>query len=227
MTGKSHRTIGYLRVSIGTQDLKKNRAEILAFANEKDLGRVEFVEETTSGRMAWRDRKIATVLHGLGADDILIVSELSRIGRSMLDCMEILAIAAKREILAIAAKREILAIAAKREILAIAAKREIRVYAIKGNWHLDETIQSKIMAMVFSMAAEIERGLISARTKEALRARRASGLPVGRPKGPGKSKLDKHRPEIEAVLANGSTQKFIAKRYNSSPANLANWLKRV
>ena len=184
MTGKSHRTIGYLRVSTGTQDLKKNRAEILAFANEKDLGRVEFVE---------------TVLDVLGADDILIVSELSRIRRSMLDCME---------------------------ILAIAAKREIRVYAIKGNCHLDETIQSKIMAMVFSMATEVERGLISARTKEALRARRASGLPVGRPKGPGKSKLDKHRPEIEALLANGSTQKFIAKRYNSSPANLANWLKK-
>ena len=79
---------------------------------------------------------------------------------------------------------------------------------------------------VFSMAAEIERGLISARTKEVLRARRASGLPVGRPKGPGKSKLDKHRPEIEVLLANGSTQKFIAKRYNSSPANLAIWLKK-
>ena len=193
MIGKSHRTIGYLRVSTGTQDLKKNRAEILAFANEKDLGRVEFVEETASGRTAWRDRKIATViatvLDGLEADDILIVSELSRIGRSMLDCMK---------------------------ILAIAAKREIRVYAIKGNWQLDETIQSKIMAMVFSMAAETE----------ALRARRACGLPVGRPKGPGKSKLDKHRPEIEALLANGSTQKFIAKRYNSSPANLANWLKK-
>ena len=81
------------------------------------------------------------------------------------------------------------------------------------------------MAMVFSMAAKIERGLISARTKETLRARRASGLPVGRSKGSGKSKLDKHRPEIEALLANGSTRKFIAKRYNSSPANLANWKK--
>ena len=74
--------------------------------------------------------------------------------------------------------------------------------------------------------AEIERGLISARTKEALRARRASGLPVGRPNRPGKSKLDKNRSEIEALLANGSTQKFIAKRYKSSPANLANWMKK-
>ena len=82
------------------------------------------------------------------------------------------------------------------------------------------------MAMVFSMAAEIERGLISARTKEALRARQASGLPVGRPNRPGKSKLDKHRSEIEALLANRSTQKFIAKRYKSSPANHANWMKK-
>ena len=56
MTGKSHKTIRYLQVSTGTQDLKKNRAEILAFANEKDLGRVEFVEETASGGTAWRDR---------------------------------------------------------------------------------------------------------------------------------------------------------------------------
>ena len=66
---------GLAQFSTGTQDLKKNRAEILAFANEKDLGRVEFVEETASGRTAWRDRKIVTVLDGLGADDILIVSE--------------------------------------------------------------------------------------------------------------------------------------------------------
>ena len=63
------------------------------------------------------------------------------------------------------------------EVLAISAKQEIRVHAIKGNWHVDEIIQGEIVAMVFSMAAGIERGLISARTKEALRARRASGLP--------------------------------------------------
>ncbi|MDE0304222.1 MAG: hypothetical protein OXI87_04960 [Albidovulum sp.] len=62
--------------------------------------------------------------------------------------------------------------------------------------------------MAFSMAAEIEHDLISARNREALRARKASGLPLGRPKGPGKSKLDPYRPEIEALLANGSTQKF-------------------
>ena len=80
--------------------------------------------------------------------------------------------------------------------------------------------------MAFSMAAEIERDLISARTKEALKARKASGKPLGRPKGPGKSKLDDYRPEIEALLANGSTQRFTAQRYHTTPANLSNWIKK-
>ena len=192
-------TIGYLRVSTEGQDLEKNRADILILANKEDLGRVRFVEEKISGKTPWRKRKIAAVIEELQAGDALIVSELSRLGRSMLECME---------------------------ILSIAAARKIRVYAIKGNWRLDETIQSKIIAMAFSMAAEIERDLISARTTEALRARKASGLPLGRPKGPGKSKLDPYRPEIEALIANGSTQRFIAKRYKTTPANLNNWLKK-
>ena len=68
--------------------------------------------------------------------------------------------------------------------------------------------------------------IVSARTREALRARKASGKPLGRPKGPGKSKLDPFRPEIEALLASGSTQKFIAKRYNTTPGNFANWMKK-
>ncbi|MDO5757595.1 MAG: recombinase family protein [Rhodobacterales bacterium] len=203
MSGKSTsstpRTVGYLRVSTEAQDLDKNRADILALANREDLGRVDFVEEKVSGKTPWRKRKIAAVLDELREGDVLIVSELSRLGRSMLECME---------------------------ILSIAAARRIRVYAIKGNWRLDDTIQSKIVAMAFSMAAEIERDLISARTTEALRARKASGLPLGRPKGPGKSKLDRFRTEIEALLANGSTQAFIAKRYGTTPANLSNWIRK-
>ena len=87
-------------------------------------------------------------------------------------------------------------------------------------------IQSKIIAMAFSMAAEIERDLISQRTKEALRFKRAQGMKLGRPMGPGKSKLDAYRPEIESLLANGSTQKFIARRYHTTEANLHNWLKK-
>jgi DNA invertase Pin-like site-specific DNA recombinase len=127
------------------------------------------------------------------------VSELSRLGRSMLECME---------------------------ILSIAAQKGVNVYAVKGNWRLDSSIQSKIIAMAFAMASEIERDLISKRTKEALVARKANGMKLGPPKGVGKSKLDQYRPEIEALMNNGSTQTFIAKRYGTTEANLHHWLKQ-
>lgn len=192
-------TVAYLRVSTIDQDVEKNKAAILHLANEKNLGKVTFVEETISGKISWHKRKIATLLDELNNGDRIIVSELSRLGRSMLECME---------------------------ILSIASQKGIAIYAIKGSWQLDNSIQSKIIAMAFSMASEIERDLISKRTTEALRVRKAAGMRLGRPRGPGKSKLDKYRPEIEALLANGATQKFIATRYGTTEANLHHWLKK-
>ncbi len=112
------------------------------------------------------------------------------------------------------------------EILSIAAQKGVNVYAVKGNWRLDSSIQSKIIAMAFAMASEIERDLISKRTKEALVAKKANGMQLGRPKGVGKSKLDQYRPEIEALMANGSTQTFIARRYKTTEANLHHFLKQ-
>jgi DNA invertase Pin-like site-specific DNA recombinase len=112
------------------------------------------------------------------------------------------------------------------EILSIARQKDIHVYAVKGRWHLEQSIQSKIIVIAFSMAAEIERDLISQRTTEALRFRKAQGIKLGRPRGPGKSKLDPYRPEIEGLLVNGSTQRFIARRYKTIEANLHNWLKK-
>jgi DNA invertase Pin-like site-specific DNA recombinase len=85
---------------------------------------------------------------------------------------------------------------------------------------------AKGKAMAFSIAAEIERDLISKRTKEALRARRAKGVKLGRPKGPGKSKLDKYQEEIVALLKNGSTKSYVAKKYGTTLPNLYNWLKK-
>jgi DNA invertase Pin-like site-specific DNA recombinase len=79
---------------------------------------------------------------------------------------------------------------------------------------------------VFSMISEVERDLISQRTKEALKARKAAGVKLGRPKGPGKSKLDPYREEILALLKNGSTQSYVAKRYGTSAPNLNNWLRK-
>ena len=105
MAENEPRTIGYLRVSRESQDPEKNRADILTLANREDLGRVEFIEEKASGKIAWRKRRITDVLNELREGDTLIVSELSRLGRSMLECMD---------------------------ILSIASTAGIRVYAIKG-----------------------------------------------------------------------------------------------
>jgi len=100
------------------------------------------------------------------------------------------------------------------------------VFDFKGDWQLNNSIQSKIIAMAFSMASEIERDLISKRTREALLVKKQNGMKLGRPKGVGKSKLDIYRVEIEALLGNGSTQAFIAKRYQTNEGNLAHWIKQ-
>lgn len=196
---KRTKTIAYLRVSTNDQDIEKNKSGILHLANEKELGKVEWVEEQASGRISWRKRKVAQVLEELQSGDNLIVSELSRLGRSMLECME---------------------------ILSITSKKQINIYAVKGNWQLDQSIQSKILAMAFAMAAEIEQDLISQRTKEALAAKRKAGMKLGRPKDSGTSKLDKHRPEIEALLETGSTQRYIASRFHTTESNLSRWMTK-
>src|SRR5210317_1590979 len=194
------KTIAYLRVSTVEQDLEKNKADILTFANDRDFGKVKFVEEKVSGTKNWKNRKIKGVIDSLNTGDRLIVPEFSRLGRSMLEIME---------------------------MLSILKDKEVNVYAVKGNWELNGSLQSKIMAMVFSIASEIERDLISKRTKEALRARKVAGVSLGRPKGAGKSKLDEFREEIVALLKNGSSKKFVADRYGSSQVNLYNWLKKI
>src|SRR5258708_39256628 len=141
ITKTAPKTTAYLRVSTIDQDLEKNKADILKLANSLELGHVHFEEEKVSGKVSWRKRKISQVLEVATAGDNIIVSELSRLGRSMLECME---------------------------VLSIAAQKGVNVYAVKGNWRLDSSIQSRIIAMAFAMASEIERDLISNRTKEAL-----------------------------------------------------------
>lgn len=195
-----NRVVGYLRVSTIDQDLEKDKADTLLLANNKGFGQVEFVEEKVSGfKGSWKDRKIKGVIDTLGKGDKLIIPEMSRLGRSMLEIME---------------------------ILAISKEKGIDIYDVKNGWELNGGIQSKVMAMAFSIAAEIERDLISKRTKAALAARKAQGIKLGRPSGPGKSKLDKHKEEIIALLSNGSTKAYVSRRYGTSAGNLANWLRK-
>jgi DNA invertase Pin-like site-specific DNA recombinase len=193
------KTIAYIRVSTDRQDVENQRLEILKLANERGLGTVEFTEETISGRKSWRDRQLATVIDKLSKDDCLIVAELSRLGRSMLEIME---------------------------ILSIATQRGIQIYASKGNWQLDGTMQSKIIAMVLAMAAEIERDLISQRTKAALRTKKAEGIRLGRRPGPGKSKLDERKDEILELREMGVTKKRIAQKMGTTVGNLHHWMKK-
>lgn len=197
MTEKPDKVIGYLRVSTMNQDLEKNKSDILSYANDHDLGKVHFVQEVVSGKVSWKRRRIKEVIDQLGKDDWLIVPELSRLGRSMLEILE---------------------------IISEAKAKEINIHAIKNNWTLNGTIESKIMLMVFSMASEIERDLISARTTEALRVKKESGIKLGRPKGPGKSKLDEHQEEIIALLRNGVPKTRVSQKYGTSIVNLYNWI---
>lgn len=156
--GNMKRTIGYLRVSTNDQYLGKNKADILSRANELRLGNVDWVEEKVSGVKDWRKRKFGEVFNTLGKGDAVIVSELSRLGRSTLQILE---------------------------IMKSAQERDIAVHAVKGSWSLNGTMESKIVLTMFAMISEIERDLISQRTKEGLRARKAAGVKLGRPKGPG------------------------------------------
>jgi DNA invertase Pin-like site-specific DNA recombinase len=128
-------------VSTVDQDLEKNKHEILELANNKDFGKVEWVEEKVSGKKSRKQRKIKGVIDNLGNGDRIIVPELSRMGRSMLEIME---------------------------MLSVSRQNGISIYAVKGGWELNGSIQSKVMALAFSIAAEIESDLISKRTKEAL-----------------------------------------------------------
>lgn len=182
---KKPKTVAYLRVSTIDQDTEKNKAEILKLSNDRDFGQVIFVEEKASGKKSWKDRKIKGIIDGLGDGDRLLVPELSRLGRSMLEIME---------------------------MLSIAKQKGIYIYAVKGGWELNGSIQSKVMAMAFSIAAE--------------KVRKAMGIKLGRPKGPGKSKLDSFKEEIIALLKNGSTKKHVALKYGTTPPNLHNWLRK-
>lgn len=193
------KTIGYLRVSTLDQDVEKNKADILKLSNDKKLGNVEWVDEKVSGTKDWKKRLFGEVFNTLKKGDTIIVSELSRLGRSTLQILE---------------------------IMQLAKEREIAVHAVKGNWSLNGGMESKIVLTMLAMISEIERDLISERTKEGLRARKAAGVVLGRPKGPGKSKLDQYKEEIIALLNNGATKTFVAKRYGTSIPNLFNWLSK-
>ena len=194
-----NKIFAYLRASTIEQDIEKKKADISKFANDRNFGDVHFVEEIVSGVESWKKLKIKNIIDELGEGDRLIVPELSRLGRSMLEIME---------------------------IMTVAKEKGIAIYDVKNGREINGSIQPKAMAMMFSIAAEIEHDIISKRTTEGLKAARAKGKLLGRPRGTGKSKLDAHEEKIIALLKNGSTQVYIAKKYGTTQPNLFNWLRK-
>lgn len=192
-------TYSYLRVSTTDQDTDKNKLEILKFANSKKLGNVEFVEEQISGKSNFKKRQLGALLEKMQKGDILIVPELSRIARSITQIFE---------------------------VIEIVKEKGIVLYSLKENFcSNDKSITSTVATTIFALVAQIERDLISLRTKEALIAKKAQGIKLGRPKGKGKSKLDEHKEDILKLIELKVPKTIIAKQYGTTTTNLYNFLK--
>ncbi len=161
---------GYVRVSTDKQTVENQRFEIEKFVQKENKKIDRWIDETISGTVAVEKRKLGSLLKQLKKGDILVASEISRLGRNMLQIMS---------------------------ILHHCMKNEVQVWTIKDNYRLGADIQSKVLAFAFGLSAEIERNLISQRTKEALARIKADGKHLGRPHGfnsmkrklDGKSKL--------------------------------------
>lgn len=193
--------IGFIRVSTLDQDTEKNKLDILQFANVHKLGNVEFVEEKVSGTKDYKKRKLGVLLEKMKSGDVLIVPELSRIARSTIQILE---------------------------VIQITQDKGITLYSIKENFcNTDTSIASTVTKTIFALVAQIERELISLRTREALHARQIAGVKLGRPSGKGKSRLDEHTDDILRLIALKVPKTIIAKQYGCSVGNLYNFLNKL
>jgi len=178
---------GYIRVSTDKQTVENQRYEINRFCEQNVIAVGRWVEETISGARAVGDRELGRLLKAMKKGDTIICSELSRLGRNLLMIMGIL-----------------------NECMS----RDIQVWTIKDNYRLGNDINCKVLAFAFGLSAEIERNLISQRTREALARKRAEGVVLGRPKG-SKSRarmLSGKEGEIKTLLARKVSKSAIARR---------------
>ena len=193
---------GYIRVSSDKQTVENQRFEIKNFCDNQNIKIDGWIEETISGTKAYNKRELGKLLNKVQKDDLIICAELSRLGRNLFMIME---------------------------ILNICMSKECRVWTIKDNYKLGEDIQSKVLAFAFGLSAEIERNLISQRTKEALARKKIEGVILGRPKGkksaPEKYKLHDKRILIQELLKAEVSQRKIAKICKEDRNTLARFIK--
>jgi DNA invertase Pin-like site-specific DNA recombinase len=191
---------GYIRVSSDKQTVENQRFEIKRFAKEEAIQIDGWIEETISGTKNYDKRELGKLLNRITKGDLIICAELSRLGRNLFMIME---------------------------ILNICMTKECKVWTIKDNYRLGDDIQSKVLAFAFGLSAEIERNLISQRTKEALARKKAEGVVLGRPKGKKSSrvKLSGKEEIIKELRNQGLSQRKIALIYKVNRMTVAKFIK--
>ena len=195
-------TYGYIRVSTDKQTVENQRFEITNFCNKEHLNIDGWIEETISGCKNYDKRKLGNLLNKVQKNDLIICAELSRLGRNLFMIME---------------------------ILNVCMNKECKVWTIKDNYRLGDDIQSKVLAFAFGLSAEIERNLISQRTKEALARKKAEGVQIGRIKGSHNSytKLTGKEDYILLRLSKRCTKTQLAKELNVDRTTLYRFLKTL
>lgn len=190
----------YLRVSTDEQDTQNQAVCVADWCRNIPNKTLHEVSEEASTRIHWRGREIARVLEQCHPGDYIVVSEISRLARTTLECLE---------------------------IFKDAAERGTKIVAVKNGLTMDGSMASKIISTVLAMAAEIERDMIRARTTEALARRKARGLPLGRPEGStSASKLDSKRPDITRLLAADVSKSAICRIHKVSRGTLDRALEK-
>lgn len=191
---------GYTRVSTELQNIENQHYEILAFAEAQKITINKWVDEVISSKKSLKERRLGKLLNNLKKGDILIASELSRLGRNLLEIMG---------------------------ILQHCLERDCQIWTLKENYKLGFDIQSKVLAFAFSLAAEIERQLISQRTKESLKRIKEEGKHLGRPFGFNHKKLDRQRDKIKELLSLDTPKAEIARLMNCSWITLHRYIQRA
>jgi len=191
----------YIRVSSDKQTVENQRYEINQYCKSHAIMIDKWIEETTSGNKDIEERKLGKLLKRLKKKDILICSELSRLGRNLLMIMS---------------------------ILNYCMKHDIQVWTIKDNYRLGNDLNSKVLAFAFGLSAEIERKLISQRTKDALARKKAEGVILGRPKGrkSAKKKLTGKEPQIRLLLEEKASYTAMAKIFNVSRLTVSSFIRQ-
>jgi DNA invertase Pin-like site-specific DNA recombinase len=192
---------GYIRVSTDRQSVDNQRFEIERFCSKNSITIDQWIEETISGTQLPEKRLLGSLLAEAKTGDLIICSELSRLGRNMFMIMS---------------------------ILNHFMINGVKIWTIKDNYRLGDSIQAKILAFAFGLSAEIERELISQRTKEALARKRSEGFALGRPHGrkSDRLKLSEHEAEIQSLLDENVSKSAIARRFGVCRKTVISFLKK-